>query len=183
MNLPCCWTWPDERVRGEIRTCDNRRLPDLPMCQKHMHQTFRDAIYDETLPIDVWVALARDTQHMMTVRETVGRFEMNHHLRSARREREAAERRHREQQISVVYYVALLGDRIKIGTTRHLARRMKAMRIRDEDVLAIECGGRLVEMERHRQFAHLRIGNGEEFRRAPDLEEHIARTGFLLTAS
>ena len=182
MNLPCCYTWPSNRIRGEVATCNNRRLPGLPMCQKHMHWTFREAIYGETLPTDVWVEIAKDTEHMMTVRETIDRFEFNHALRSERREREDAARRERDEAMSVVYYVALTGGRIKIGTTKNLARRMKAFRVRDDDVLAIEQGGRMVELKRHHQFAHLRIGRTEEFHRAPDLETHIERTGFMLAS-
>ena len=182
MNLPCCYTWPSDRVRGEVATCENRRLPGLPMCQKHMYWTFREAIYDQTLPTDVWVELAKETEHMMSIRETVERFHFNHELRSERQAREVERRREREEAVSVVYYVALTGGRIKIGTTMNLAQRMKAFRVRDEDVLAIEQGGRLVELERHRQFAHLRIGRTEEFRRAPDLEDHIASTGFMLAS-
>lgn len=181
-GLPCCYTWPSDRIRGEVLTCDNRRMADLPMCLKHMYWTFREAIYAETLPTDVWLELAKDTEHMMTVRQTVGRFEINHALRSDRKEREAAERRHREEATSIVYYCALMGGRVKIGTTTHLARRMRELRVRDEDVLALEQGGRLLEMERHHQFAHLRIGKTEEFRRADDLDEHIARTGFMLVS-
>ena len=181
-DIPCCYTWPSDRIRDEVITCHSRRLPDLPMCQKHMYRTFREAIYGETLPTDVWVELAKDTEHMMTIRETVSRFEINHALRSDKQEREAAERRRREEAASVVYYCALMGGRVKIGTTTHLARRMRELRVRDEDVLALEQGGRLVELERHHQFAHLRIGKTEEFRRSDDLLEHIARTGFMLAS-
>ena len=54
MNLPCCYTDEHHTIRGEVYTCDNRRLPDLPMCQRHMHETFRAAIYADTLPTEVW---------------------------------------------------------------------------------------------------------------------------------
>lgn len=182
MNLPCCYTWPSNRIEGEVATCGNRRVLGLPMCQKHMHWTFREAIYGERLPTDVWLELAKDTEHMMTVRETVERFEFNHELRSERQAREAEQRREREEAASVVYYVALTGGRIKIGTTTQVSRRMRELRVRDEDVLAIEQGGRLVEIERHHQFAHLRIGRSEEFHRAPDLEQHITDTGFMLAS-
>lgn len=181
MNLPCCWTWPSDRIKGEVRTCDNRRMPDLPMCQKHMFRTFREAAYADTLPLDVWKELVRDTDVIARLQEQMWEGRLSHELAQDRRRRDEESRAEREARTHVVYYVALIGDRIKIGTTSQLVKRLKEMRVRDEDVLALERGGRLLEMDRHRQFDHLRIGRSEEFKRAPDLEQHIADTGFMLS--
>lgn len=182
MNLPCCYTDEHRTIRGEVYTCDARRLPDLPMCQRHMHDTFRAAMYADTLPLDVWRDLIARTDQAAKLRERFWEASVSHDLHAAGRAREAEQRSEREARTHVVYYVALLGGRIKIGTTSRLAKRLHEMRVRDEDVLAIEQGGRLVEMERHRQFAHLRIGRSEEFTRAPDLEQHIERVGFMNTS-
>ena len=182
MNLTCCYTSEHYTIRGEIYTCDNRRLPDLPMCQRHMHQAFRAALYANTLPDDVWRDLVSRTEVIASLRERYWNASLDHEIYLDRRAREQATQAEREAATHVVYYVALRGDRIKIGTTTKLVRRLSEMRVRDEDVLAIEPGGRVLELERHHQFAHLRIGRSEEFRRAPDLEDHIARTGFMLAS-
>lgn len=182
MNLPCCYTDEHHTIRGEVYTCDNRRLPDLPMCQRHMHETFRAAIYADTLPTEVWRDLVRETDTVANLRERFWNARLDHDLYLDERAREKARQAEREAATQVVYYVALRGDRIKIGTTTKLVRRLSEMRVRDEDVLALEQGGRLLELERHHQFAHLRIGRSEEFRRAPDLEDHIAKTGFMLAS-
>lgn len=182
MNLPCCYTDDHRTIRGEVYTCDARRLPDLPMCQRHMHDTFRAAMYADTLPLDVWRDLIARTDQAAKLRESFWEASVGHDLHVAGRTREDEQRAEREARTHVVYYVALLGDRIKIGTTSRLVARLHEMRVRDEDVLAIESGGRLVEMERHKQFAHLRIGRSEEFTRASDLEDHIRQVGFMLAS-
>jgi hypothetical protein len=78
------------------------------------------------------------------------------------------------EQGSVVYYVALPGDRIKIGTTTNLPQRLNALRADRAWVLATEPGGVTVERRRHQQFAQHRIGQREDFRDVPALREWIA---------
>jgi hypothetical protein len=70
----------------------------------------------------------------------------------------------------VVYYIRT-GDRIKIGTTADLRKRMAALM--PDEVLAAEPGAREVERERLRQFRHLRIA-GERFAPGDDLTAHIS---------
>ena len=74
-------------------------------------------------------------------------------------------------QRGVVYYVRF-ADRVKIGTTTNLAMRMQS--VPHDEVLATEPGGRSIESQRHRQFAHLRM-TGEWFSMGPDLMAHIGR--------
>lgn len=69
----------------------------------------------------------------------------------------------------IVYYLRF-GDRIKIGTTRNLPKRLAA--VPHDEVLATELGDFQVEGSRHRQFQHLRI-KGEWFQPAQDLLDHI----------
>ena len=76
---------------------------------------------------------------------------------------------------SIVYY-ARRRDMIKIGTTARPRDRFRDL-VPDE-ILAIEPGGHELEGTRHDQFAHLR-GQGEYFREAPDLHEHIRCLQFL----
>lgn len=74
---------------------------------------------------------------------------------------------------SVVYYVALPGDRIKIGTTKNLPQRLNALRVDRAAVLATEPGGVTLERRRHRQFGALRIGEREDFKDVPMLRQWI----------
>lgn len=74
----------------------------------------------------------------------------------------------------VVYYVRF-GDRVKIGTTKDLTKRLA--HIPHDEVMATEPGGVYVERQRHQQFRHLRakVGQGREwFQLTPELTEHIA---------
>lgn len=70
----------------------------------------------------------------------------------------------REFETCVVYYMRL-GDLVKIGYTSNLENRVAA--INPEEVLATEPGGRLLEAQRHKEYAGLRV-HGEWFEyRAP----------------
>lgn len=72
---------------------------------------------------------------------------------------------------SVVYYVRF-ADRIKIGTTFNLARRMTG--VPHDTVLATEPGGRELEQARHAEFAQHRISRRMEwFNSGADLLAHI----------
>lgn len=89
---------------------------------------------------------------------------------AARRERRRAEL----AASSVVYYVRLSDDRIKIGYTGKLKARMADLRVHPSDLLALEPGGRDVEKARHIQFAADRIAKKlEEFRPSAQLCEWI----------
>lgn len=63
---------------------------------------------------------------------------------------------------SQVYYVRI-GDRVKIGYTINMRQRIGALRIREDDVLATEPGGRALEKQRHLEFAAERVGRREDF--------------------
>lgn len=72
---------------------------------------------------------------------------------------------------AVVYYIAVDGL-IKIGWTKSLHRRLTAYPP-TQVLLAIERGSALIERQRHTQFKHLRVGHGEWFSQAPELDQHI----------
>ena len=167
MSLPCCFT--DETTPS----CENRRHESSPMCLWHTKESIRRAIWDGSVPKDVLAELVQHTDWVVKVRQMGHDYEqaqriVNHHatIRADERSKVAAE--------SVVYYVKLTGGRIKIGWTSNLDQRLRTFRARASDVLAIEAGGQPVEAQRHRQFAHLRIGRSEEFRESPTLLNHIA---------
>jgi hypothetical protein len=70
---------------------------------------------------------------------------------------------------SVVYYLRF-ADRVKIGFSRNLGRRLLA--IPHDELLAVEPGGPVVEDRRHQQFAKHRLV-GEWFQLCDELRSHI----------
>lgn len=179
-NLPCCYT--DDRTEY-FGPCQRRRLDGLPMCVKHMHETFRVAVLDGALPLDVLKNIVSFTDEVMKIKQMVFKYDEIYLLsqkavsdRDARQElleRRKTQMTPDEAKDAVVYYIRLTGDRVKIGTTRNLMRRMKDFRAKAPDLLAIESGGYNLEAYRHHQFEHLRIGREEEFRMEQDLVDHI----------
>lgn len=74
--------------------------------------------------------------------------------------------------IGVVYYIRR-DEFVKIGTTIRLRDRMRALA--PDEILAVEPGSYQLERLLHRRFAHLRAPFMREyFRRAPELDTHIA---------
>lgn len=69
----------------------------------------------------------------------------------------------------VVYYIEF-ADRIKIGTTTNLTRRIEALPV--EKLLTVELGDTTLERKRHRQFWTFRV-RGEWFTKSPELLAHI----------
>lgn len=97
--------------------------------------------------------------------------------RNRQAEARAEARRTGKGRDSVVYYVRLSDDRIKIGFTSRLRERMGALRVHPSDLLAVEPGGRDVERERHAQFAKDRISaRFEDFRPSVELLQWIRST-------
>jgi hypothetical protein len=81
-------------------------------------------------------------------------------------------RKRRREAENQVYYVRL-GDRIKIGYTKNIRRRMAQLRTHPRFVLAVEPGGPEQERLRHQEFAGLRDGRREEFFPHERLMRHI----------
>jgi hypothetical protein len=72
----------------------------------------------------------------------------------------------------VVYFLRN-GNRIKIGTTTELKRRIRTLALRAENVALLVDGGQRREREFHKQFASLRIGNTEWFAYEGALADYI----------
>jgi hypothetical protein len=72
----------------------------------------------------------------------------------------------------VVYFLSI-GHLVKIGHSRHLRDRLKAMGLTSTSLLAIELGGRERERQLHEQFRKDRV-TGELFKRSPALLTYIA---------
>lgn len=62
-----------------------------------------------------------------------------------------------------VVYVIRNGNRVKIGTTTHLRNRVRALSLRQSDVLLTVPGGPDKERDLHQRFADHRIGTSEWF--------------------
>lgn len=62
----------------------------------------------------------------------------------------------------IVYFIRN-GNRLKIGTSTEVKRRIRTLALRAENVALLLDGGRLLERDLHKQFADLRIGNTEWF--------------------
>jgi hypothetical protein len=73
-------------------------------------------------------------------------------------------------RVDVVYYLRF-GERVKIGTTFNPRQRFGALL--HEELLAFELGDRVVEQQRHREFADDRLGTSEWFALTPRLRAHI----------
>lgn len=73
----------------------------------------------------------------------------------------------------VVYYVRIRGY-VKIGVTANLRHRMLNLRADQQQILAVEPGGRDLERQRHREFAEERHGRREDFDLSDRLKHHIA---------
>lgn len=75
----------------------------------------------------------------------------------------------RRERPYVVYYMRI-GNRVKIGTTSDIKRRLAT--INPEELLATEPGGYDLEKQRHQQFNHLR-SHGEWFAYEDALKDHV----------
>lgn len=74
---------------------------------------------------------------------------------------------------SPVVYVVRNGNRVKIGTTTHLRNRVKALSLRQSDILLTLDGGPDEERDLHRRFAGHRIGTSEWFDFVPEIRDFV----------
>jgi hypothetical protein len=73
----------------------------------------------------------------------------------------------------LVYFIRN-GNRIKIGTSTELKRRIRTLALRAENVALLLQGDRRLERQLHNQFADLRIGNTEWFAYEAPLTDYVA---------
>lgn len=81
----------------------------------------------------------------------------------------------------LVYFLAL-GDRVKIGTTTELRRRIRTLALRPEHVALLLDGGADVEKSFHARFGSLREGTTEWFKNTGELSAYIAEANALADA-
>lgn len=124
-------------------------VTEMPLCLIHL-----ESAYD-----DVWAMWREDRKH--------------------RPERVpvkiAAQLSDRDRPWAVCYIA--MGDRVKIGRTVDLAKRMRTFSAHPDQLLAVEPGVRIGntdrERQRHREFAQWRVPGTELFERNPALDAHI----------
>ncbi|QTU57362.1 GIY-YIG nuclease family protein [Streptomyces scabiei] len=73
----------------------------------------------------------------------------------------------------LVYFIRN-GNRVKIGTSTDVKRRIRTLALRPENVALLLNGDKLLERDLHKQFADLRIGNTEWFAHEGALIDYIA---------
>lgn len=73
----------------------------------------------------------------------------------------------------LVYFIRN-GNRLKIGTSTDLKRRIRTLALRAENVALLMDGGQPLERQLHKEFADLRIGNTEWFAYEAPLTDYIA---------
>jgi hypothetical protein len=72
----------------------------------------------------------------------------------------------------LVYFIRN-GNRMKIGTTTELKRRIRTLALRPENVAFLVDGGQRRKHEYHKQFADLRVGNTEWFAYEGALTDYV----------
>lgn len=137
-------------IRPDGRDCnaDVMEGATLPLCLDHMRQAY------------LFFA-----SHLRSLREFTDQQKADWSQVGA-----SDEGLHLPERPEIVYYV-LIGHHVKIGTTRNMQSRMTALF--PDEILAIEPGGREVEMRRHRQFNALLAKGKEYFHPGAALQEHI----------
>ena len=78
-----------------------------------------------------------------------------------------------ERHGSLVYFLAN-GGRVKIGYTKNLVSRLRALSLRDDAVLLLLQGSQPLERALHLRFGSYRIGDSEWFELAPEVIHFIS---------
>jgi hypothetical protein len=146
------------------RTCNGPKLPDAMACQPCTLLLVKLALADPT------VARQLGTEQGAT---EFGQARRQETERLLALDLTRIDRRPDAPKCGVVYYAELRPGIVKIGTTLNLATRMSTLHVPTASVVAAEPGTYDVEKARHRQFAHLRIGQREDFRVDDGLRAHV----------
>lgn len=151
------------------------RRPTRLMLQGHVIED-RYGVLCHVHGVDVAVAVVRDQQRTHSFQEIIAQQDADRIARAADAKRidkqiEAEKAALRQDRDGFVYYIRI-GERIKVGYSVDVRRRMRAYPP-ESALLAIEPGDRDLETERHRQFSASRTHGREWYTLTPDLQEHI----------
>jgi hypothetical protein len=154
----------------------------VPLCAYHQRKLLKiqlNGVDAETITADLanhivasWYDFNTeggiDREALVAVaRERRAKYEAERDQRIAELEKKRDDR----EANSVVYFIAM-GEKIKIGTTLGLKKRVRGLSLPESAVLATEPGGPRRERQLHGQFAQLRE-HGEWFRADPELLAYI----------
>jgi pimeloyl-ACP methyl ester carboxylesterase len=78
----------------------------------------------------------------------------------------------KDKHAPFVYFIRN-GNRMKIGTTTDLKRRIRTLALREENIALLVNGDHRREREYHKQFAALRVGNTEWFAHEGALADYV----------
>lgn len=141
----------------------------VPLCRTHLKAWKAELGLVEATDMNQYV------QHLSAISlgletkvntEADGELQRTAHLH---KDKVTVKRGPQDAEGSVVYYLRF-DTRIKIGTTTDLPKRLLA--VPNDELLAIEPGGVMLERRRHQQFEALRL-RGEWFSMGEDLMRHI----------
>jgi hypothetical protein len=137
----------------------------------------RYGVLCSTHAVDVSIAVIqheRDTNRMVEFfkQQSTEQAVRAAHWRALDEQYEAEKAALRQDRDGFVYYLQV-GERLKIGYSVDVKRRMRAYPPGCE-LLAVEPGDRDLETRRHRQFAGSRTDGREWFRPTPDILELVA---------
>ena len=130
----------------------------------------------KTHALDVAAAVLREQQTAVMVeyifeKQTTEQAVRLSEMRGARERYEVAKAELRQDRDGFVYYLRV-GERIKIGYSVDVKRRMRDYPPGSE-LLAVEPGDRELETKRHQQFAGSRTDGREWFRPTADIFELV----------
>ncbi len=180
-DLPS-WQSPQDRLNeltpGVTRCAWPRcREPlEVPIQGSHESLVKRYGVLCKTHALDVAAAVLREQQthvlieHIFTKQTTKDAVRLSEQ-RGARERYEAASAALRQDRDGFVYFLRV-GERIKIGYSVDVKRRMREYPPGSE-LLAVEPGDRDLETQRHRQFAGSLLDGREWFRPTPDVLELV----------
>lgn len=159
--------WPgcqDRQIRGGPNPNGgyNPGLRFGILCWDHAHQ-IAEAVFED----QVWAA--KFHQEFGQRQEPVDKRRVERMRREQDRERQ--EEKQRAGQPGLVYYLQV-GERIKIGFSANLRRRLRAYPP-ESKLLAVEPGSPDLEVQRHRQFVGSLTHGREWFRPSLDLMELV----------
>ena len=135
----CAYEWCSEKRSDHLRA---------PLCDRHA------------------IAVYRDMRDLLSSNQAAAIPDILDQILSEREQRPVVANFNPKVNDPVVYFIAF-GDRIKIGTSANVKRRMSQLPV--DTLLGTIPGSRDKEAQMHARFASARVGKTEWFTRSPEL--------------
>lgn len=153
------WFKPLPSNRCFFSDCTDRAAyADMPICREHAAQAWK--LFDAKEPDDYKRIVRGEAKEVAAAQR-------------ATEARSAEAKRLAKLRAGMIYYIRI-GDRIKIGYTRDMYRRMGQYPPNTE-LLAMHPGTPLLEQQMHQQFGKYLADGREWFHPNPELDAHIAK--------